>query len=263
MILDKSKCIEHINDEEQILPLRKVLDKLEQVIRNHTIEYTDFLDPYQRKLCYSFLNRIHDISYHEEGGYHDAERKSIILFPDYREMRDINNPISAVRVDGKFKFTDLNHRDYLGAIMALGVKREKIGDILIHQDFGQIVLHDEILDYIKYNLESIGKESVEIKEIELCDVIKGDVDYKEISSTVSSLRLDAVISSAYNMSRSSSSSYINKSRVKVNWQPIDQVSFEVNEGDMISIKGFGRMVLHRVKGTTRKGRRKLLIRILK
>lgn len=262
MKLDKSKYIEHINDEDQILTLRKVLDKLERVLNNHSSEYTDFLDPYQRKLCYTFLNRFNDVEFFEEGGYTEAERKSIIIYPSYRSRDEIQNSVSAVRINGNFKFTDLNHRDYLGAVMALGIKREKIGDILIHDDYGQIVLHNEILDFLKYNLESIGKESIKVKEIDLKEVSMSTVEYKEFYSTVSSLRLDAILSSAYNLSRAMSSSYIKSSRVKVNWQPIDQSAYEVMEGDLISTKGFGRMKLHKVTGTTRKGRVKVLIRII-
>lgn len=263
MLIDKNKYIEHINDEDQILTMRKVLDKVEKVLKYHVDQCTDFLDPYQIKLSYSILNRFIDINYHQEGGYEDSERKVIIIYPSYKVKDDVDSCISALKVEGNFKFTDLNHRDYLGAIMGLGIKREKVGDILIHDSHGKIVLNKEILEYIKYNLESIGKETVEVKEIGLEEVSKGIEEYKEISATVSSLRLDAVLSSAYNLSRSSSAKYIKSSKVKVNWKPIDQISFEINEGDLLSVKGYGRMRLHKINGTSKKGRIKIVIRILK
>lgn len=263
MIVDKGKYIEHIRDEEQILTMRKVLDKVEKVVDFHTEEHTDFLDPYQRKLCHSFLNKFIDISYHEEGGYIEAERKSIIIYPSYKSQYDISNYVAAIRINGNFKFSNLSHRDYLGAILSLGIKREKIGDILIHEDFGQIVLNREILDYISYNFNSIGRESIEVEEIDLRDIVRGKEHYDEIVSTVPSLRLDAILSAGYNMSRTKSSSFIKSSKIKVNWQPISQSSHEVSEDDLISAKGFGRMRVHRVEGKSRKGRIRIVIRIIK
>lgn len=263
MFLDKNKYIEHINDSDQILTMRKILDKVERTLKNHAAQHTDFLDPYQRRLSYSFLNRIQDINFDEEGGYKEAERKTIDIYPSYKSKHDIDSAISAVRVDGSFKFSDLNHRDYLGAILSLGIKREKIGDILIHDDYGQIVLHKEIIDYIIYNFKNIGKEPIKLKEISIHEVSKGIEKYREIAATISSLRLDAVLSSACNVPRAKSSSLIRSLHVKVNWQPINQPSYEVYEGDVISAKGFGRIILHKVMGISKKGRIKIIIRILK
>lgn len=263
MIKNKLSYIEHITDSEQILPMRRILDKVEKVLVNHSIESTDFLDPYQRKLSHSFLNRFSDISYYEEGGYEEGERKSLIIFPSYLEFEHIENPVGALRISGRFKFKEVTHRDYLGSIMGLGIKREKIGDISIHENSCEVILHKDILDYIKYNLEYIGKEPVTIDEIDLKEVKRGVDDFKELIGTVASLRLDALISTTYNISRESSSTHINNSRVKVNWKPTTQPSFEIYEGDVISLRGYGRFILYRVLGITKKDRIRVQIRILK
>jgi len=263
MIKDKSKYLEFINDDDQILVMRKILDKLDKVLQSHSIEYTDFLDPYQCRLSYSFLNKFHDISYYEEGGYEEAERKSIIIYPEYLDFNSIEIPVTALRIDGGFKFSDIKHRDLLGSIMGLGIKREKIGDILIHNNFGHVIIHKEIADYILFNLEKIGKEPVKITEINLREVTKGIEDFKEIITTVASLRLDAVLSSAYNISRTESSTFISSNKVKVNWQPVDSISLELKEGDIISLRGFGRAILDNILGESKKGRLRIKIRILK
>jgi len=263
MLGDKNKYIGHIKDDEQIISMRKVLDKLEKVLKNHTTEYTDFLDPYQRRLCYSFLNTFNNIEYFEEGGHQEAERKAIIIYPSYKTKFDINNPIGAIEIKRSSKFSNPTHRDYLGAIMALGIKREKIGDILIHENFAQIILHMDILPFIIYNLQSVGKETVKTRIIGLSEIIRDKEQYHEIDATVSSLRLDAVLSAALNLSRASSTNYIRNSRVKVNWQPITQPSFVVNEGDLMSVNGFGRLRLHSIIGTTRKGKIRVQIRKIK
>lgn len=262
MLEDKSKYIEHINEDEQKLVIRKILDKIERVLDYHTIEYSDFLDPYQRRLCQSVLNRFFDISYHDEGGYEDAERKSIVIYPKYIDKLSIEKPISAVRIDGKFKFTKINHRDYLGAIMSLGIKRDKLGDIIVHETYGQLVLHKDVQNYILLNLKNIGKESVSLSTIDLDEVRKGIEKYKDVYITVASLRLDKIISSVYNISRTISGTNIKNGKVKVNWQPIYQSSYILNEGDMISFIGKGRLRIHEVLGKSKKDRIKVILRMI-
>ncbi len=263
MTIDKIALIEHIKDKSQLLIIRKVLDKLERVVENYSIEYTDFLDPYQRRLCYTFINRFQEVSFFEDGGLENSERKSIIIYPSYMEKSDVISPIQALRIDGSFKFRELTHRDYLGAIMSLGIKREKIGDVLIHKDYGNIITFMEIADYIKYNLEMINREPVSITEIETFELIEVEEEFVEKSLTLSSFRLDVFVSSICNLSREKSSSLIKNGYVKVNWQIIDSVSKEVHEDDMISIRGFGRTKLSLILGKTKKDRNKVVVKIIK
>ncbi|WP_051531029.1 RNA-binding protein [Clostridiisalibacter paucivorans] len=260
MIIDKLKYIEHINDKSQLFMARRVLDKIEQVLNNHVIENTDFLDPYQRKICYSFLNRFYDMKYHEDGGYLEAERKSIIIYPDYISREYIERYISVIRIDGNFKFNDVSHRDYLGALMGLGIKREKIGDIIVHDDFGQIIVDKDIKDFIILSLKAIGKESVDCSEILPSDIVNSKEEFRIIMSTIASLRLDNLLSAGYKVSRTQSSNIIKQGKVKVNWQPISQSSYEVKEGDIISVKGKGRILLKEVLGNTKKDRIRVAIK---
>ncbi|KPU28393.1 RNA-binding S4 domain-containing protein [Caloranaerobacter sp. TR13] len=258
--MNKAKYLEHIKDPEQIIIMRKILDKIEKVLKNHEIVYTDFLDPYQRRLSNSILNRFSDLNYFEEGGLKEAERKSIIIYPFYLNKKDIENPIGSIKIIGNFK-KKLNHRDYLGSILGLGIKREKIGDIYLHDDFTQIVLHKEILDFIKLNLSKVGNQSVQVEEINLSEVKQGKIEYIEKYVTVSSLRVDNVISAVYDISRSKCLIYFNQNRVKVNWEPIKQPFRLVDEADIISVKGKGRFLIYKNSGKTKKGRYKLIIKI--
>ncbi|SDZ16697.1 RNA-binding protein YlmH, contains S4-like domain [Proteiniborus ethanoligenes] len=262
MNIDKNLLIEHIKDAEQLLVMRKVIDKLERVVSNHSVEYTDFLDPYQRKLCHSFLNKFHEVCYFEEGGLESAERKSIVIYPAYLEKNSIELPIIALRIDGSFKFRELNHRDYLGALMSLGIKREKIGDILIHKEYGNIVVLQEIAPYIKYNLEMINKEPITITEINTSQLIEVEEEYIEKNIIVPSFRLDAFVSAICNLSRDKSSSLVRNGYVKVNWQTIDTISKEVCEGDLLSIRGFGRTKIIGNLGKTKKDRIKVIVKII-
>lgn len=263
MAIDSTALIEHIKDKDQHLVLRRVIDKLERVVENYSIEYTDFLDPYQRKLCHSFINRFREISSFEEGGLANSERKSILMYPIYMNKNDIEIPIKALRIDGSFKFKELSHRDYLGALMNLGIKREKIGDILIHKNYGNIIILKEITDYIKYNLKMINKESVLVTEVDISELAEIEEEYVEKNITLSSFRLDVFVSAICNLSREKSLSLIKSGYVKVNWQTIDIASKEIHESDMISIRGFGRIKVTQYLGKTKKDRNKFIVRIIK
>mgnify|MGYP000155940191 CR=1 FL=1 len=263
MFIDKTALLEHVKDKEQHLVLRKVIDKLERVIENHSIEYTDFLDPYQRRLCYSIINRFSEVSFIEEGGLQNSERKFIIIYPVYIEQNLIESPIIALRIDGNFKFKELTHRDYLGSLMSLGIKREKIGDILIHKEYGNVITFKEFGDYIKFNLKMINKEPVLISEVELSELREVEEEFIEKSIIVSSFRLDAFVSAICDVSREKSSTLIKNGNVKVNWQPIDSVSKEISEYDMLSIRGFGRVKVSNILGKTKKDRIKVLVKIIR
>lgn len=263
MIIDKASLIDHINDKEQHLLLRRAIDKLERTLTHFSIEYTDFLDPYQIELCSSIINRFREVSYFEEGGLKCSERKSIIMYPSYLNVEDIEIPVKALRIDGSFKFKELSHRDYLGALMNLGIKREKIGDILIHKTYGNIVTLSELADYIKYNLNTIGREPVSVTEIDISELVEVEEEYIEKIIILSSFRLDVFVSAICNLSREKSLSYIKNGYVKVNWKTIYTASKEINESDMISIRGFGRIRVAQNLGKTKKDRNKILIRINK
>ncbi len=259
--LDRDSLLNHIVDKEQILNMRRVLDQIEIVMNRHTIGITDFMDPYERRLAQSILNRFIDISYKELGGINEAERKVIMIYPEYFQYQDIESPIRSLMIEGNI--SKLSHRDFLGGILNLGINREKIGDILIHEDNVQVVVKSEIFDYILISLRKVGKEKVKVREIPLKELKSSNIEFEDITTTVPSLRLDALISSAWNLSRKDSQGLIESKKTKVNWEPIDRVSKDIGEGDIISAKGFGRFILNSIKGISKKGRVRVELRLLK
>lgn len=259
--LNKEKLLNHITDEDQIFNMRRVLDQIEIVLNKHTVGITDFMDPYERRLAKSLLNRFTDISYKELGGIDEGERKVILIYPEYFQYQNMDTPICSLKIEGNI--ATLSHRDFLGAILNLGINREKIGDILIHEDNVQVVVKSEISDFILISLTRIGKERVKVKEIPLNELKPGNIEYKNILATVHSLRLDALISNAWKLSRKDSQQLIESKKVKVNWEPIERVSKDIGEGDIISAKGYGRFILNSIKGISKKGRIRVELRLLK
>lgn len=245
---------------EDRIVLARILDKIESVVRGHNVEVTDFYDPYQQSLISPVLSKAPGISFVWAGGYDSAERRRLVIAPEYLEAGESDNEISYLEVTGNLKFQDLTHRDFLGSIMALGIKREKMGDIIVTPAGCQLVTDRQIADYITRNLTKVHKVGVHIKEIPVNSLNLPEEQVKEIFATVSSLRLDAVAAAGYGTSRTKMSTDITAEKVKVNWIPVTDCSYPVKEGDTISIRGRGRVEIETVKGETKKGRVALIIK---
>ena len=252
--------LDFIQDINSKLKMKKLLDKIEIVLKNHSTESTDFLDPYEIKLSKSILNQISEIGYLEYGGIDEAERKIIYLFPEYLKFSELDDKIGYLQVE---LLKDLSHRDYLGSILALGIVREKIGDILIYKDKTIFIVKKEIKDYILMNLSQIGNTPVNIYESGTKPI--GDLleNFDEFQIHASSLRLDIVLSSIYNISRSESLKKIKSNHVKINWEQVDKPTKLICEGDTLSLKGFGRSKIFSFKGPSRKGKHIIIVRKLK
>lgn len=252
--------IDHLQDEKQILLVKKIMDKIDKVLKNYSIEYTNFLDPYNREICCSVINRFIDVSYHEDGGFPPAERKSIILYPNYFEKSDTNDNLTVLKINGKFKLNRITHRDILGAILGLGINRDKIGDIIVKDNYCQVIVLSDISSYIELNLNKIGKTNVKIEIINRNEITDNDEIFEEKVIIAASLRLDAIISSVINLSRVKCVNIIKSAKVKVNYKSITTSSKEIKENDLISLRGKGRFRVIKILGYTKKNNTKILIR---
>ena len=142
----------------------------------------------------------------------------------------------------------------LGSLLGLGIKRQKIGDIIVKEDKCDILLHKDVESYVLMNLFKVGKEKVRVNSIDLKDVIEPEIKYKDIFSTVASLRVDSVAAAGFGISRTKASELIKSGLLQINWEYTEDPSSEVKEGDVISLRGFGRIRLEEVRGNTKKGR---------
>ncbi len=234
------------------------VDMSEWVVRHQKPKFSDFYEPTYIELMQAELKKHVEVTYEENGGYGSAERKMLGIFPkdwDY----DKTFPLSAISIIPQIE-QSLNHRDYLGAVLGLGLKRSKIGDILITDSKTQIIVMNDVKAYIINNLTKVGNIAVVAEETDLNDIMFPEEKFKEIFTTVSSLRLDSVAGSAFNISRSKIADIIKVGRVEVNWKVTDSVSYKLKEGDMISVRGRGRAELCSIEGETAKGRVKIHIK---
>ncbi len=260
--------LQHIKEDLQLRQdMIKILDKAEAVLKKHEVKTTDFLSPAQARYAKDLLSGISDIGFTVSGGYPEAERSLICIYPDYLDISTIEPFISALEILGNGQFHNITHRDYMGAILGLGLKREKIGDIIVQKSEGdkfqvcQVIVNTEIKDYIIYNLEKIGSMRTSVKDIALEEVRPLQIDFKEMTGNVASLRLDAVVAMVCRISRGDAQALIGREYVNVNWEIINRGSYEVQEKDVISVRGKGRFYIENIKGLTKSGRITLQVKI--
>ena len=188
-----------------------------------------------------------------DGGFADAERvRAVFLNPDWGKYnRDAL--FSALMFEFRAQDT-LGHRDVLGALMALGIERDTIGDIVITGNSAVTVCLPELSGYIMDNLSKAGRVGISIKDISLDELPLRQEELNIKTDTVASQRLDAILSAAFGLSRAKASELINTGNVSLDYQACMQPAKEVSEGALLSVRGLGRAKLLEIGGISRKGR---------
>ena len=239
---DTSKLIRYFEASGSGEEARRMLDLAEQVVKGKPYRVCDFTSPaYPELLVQSY------------GGYEGAERIRI-AFVDSHFQGTVDMGIVPLKVSWDPRFRLLNHRDVLGSLMGLGIDRSKFGDIIMGQGGAQILVDSTVADFVVQNFTKIAMVAVSVTPMELDEIAPKEEKIKEVRTTVASLRLDAVASSGFSVSRTKLVSAVNAGLLQVNWQPAKGPSQEVKEGDVISMRGRGRMKVEAITGTSRKGR---------
>lgn len=246
----------YTNDSEEKIILRKIYDLLRQSEKTYTVRYTYFLTPAQQSLAAKVEEFIGKISFC--GGYDDAERRLCRICAD-EFVNDDGFPAVLLKITASAVNADISHRDVLGALMGLGIKREMIGDIMAHDREAMFFVCDQVADFVEMNMTSVGRYTVSIEKSAPEQLPPPKT--KRANINVSSMRLDCICGEGFGMSRTKAADMIRKGMVSVNWLMCDNVSREVNEGDKISMRGKGKILVDGISGQSKKGR--LFVDILK
>lgn len=242
-----------INSDEALL-IRKLNDKATQAIYNNYPTYTQFLDINEQSLFFSHINTFPKIRYHLYGGHDENERKIIGFYSEDYNAEQLDFPIAILQITPESSSDKLSHGDYLGAIMSLGIERYMLGDIFCNFDGAYIFCIDHISDFIIEQLVSVKNSSVTINKVDGSEISAIKPNYDIIKGTVSSIRFDSVIKLGFSMSRSNALALIEAGKAFINSKLIVKGSSKVDEGDIISIRGFGKIKVHAVGELTKKGR---------
>lgn len=247
-------------DKDDKILLAQILDKIEMVEKKNKIEYTDFLDLAQIELVQKFINKVKLENYISYGGFEQAERKMFVFYPEKFNStvveKNLSNIIQIIRIqlpdDLKGKYT---HRDYLGAVIKLGIERKKVGDIIVDNNGADIIVDKDIVKFLLENLGSLTRFSKSTITLENIDDLRPvEIKKEEIEIIVSSMRLDNVISELARCSRNKALDIINQERVFVNFECETKKTKQIKTGDMVTIRGKGRFFVKEISGQTRSGR---------
>ena len=200
---------EHFKGEEVFV--KKVLDYLDQVQYKQRLILTQFLDPYHQSIVKSVIGHQDEVQVLENGGFIHSESQRMIIAPYFYEIEKEDFEIVVCKIIYAKNFEKLTHRDILGALMSLGIKRELFGDIVEKDKDFYLAIDRHIYEYLK-------------------------------SFIVSSFRLDKIISSFYKISRQKAAEFIRAGHVKVNHKPVEQINYLCNNKDIISFKKHGRVM---------------------
>jgi len=241
-------------DTEDKLLFAKVLDKCVAAQKKQIQTHTDFMDPVRCASFMQVLERHGDRNVLAEafGGYEGAERKMIKF--DASDTPDAPFPITPIAIAYNQKFSKApTHRDYLGAVLGLGVDRGKIGDIRLGDTGAVLYVSEDIAHYIVENLIQVGRVTIKAKILQDQYVSGLENTGKTKRITVPSMRLDAVLSAAYNLSRGKSAALIESEKVFVNWKQAKK-THTIAVGDAITVRGMGRISIDALGGNTKKDR---------
>ncbi len=187
------------------------------------------------------------------GGYDDAERRVFGVFPDWQEPCAEDFPVAVLKFTKKYD-KELSHRNYLGTILSLGLERTKIGDILTFDTGAYVFAAADIADFIADSIRKVSHCGVDVERVSLSDVEVPEKKFEEIEAVSASARLDAVLAALLKMSRSDAKTMILSGRVTVNHIEKPDTDYNLSEGELLSVRGFGRAELMTLGNQTRSGR---------
>ena len=213
---------------------------------------TGFLSPAERYALEHDVNlRLSRMIF--RGGYDDAERTMCFFLPEYMEEEDFDESeyISAIKISAAFG--EPGHRDYMGAVLGMGVDRAWVGDIVTQGSTAYVMCQPSVLRHLE-SIDKVGRCGVKAGRIELKDIPRKEKKVQEINFTVMSLRLDAVCAGMFRLSRTEAARQIAAGNVSLNYSQCLKTDAPIKEGDIISLRGSGKGALRELGGNSKKGR---------
>ncbi len=253
----------------------RIEDLCERACRTYTPCYTSFLTPEESAQAKRLASGFPDLFVLMFGGYGNAERVILGFFPSdiylppeeccrsderYRQY-EADSGLAFLKIAGS-GFSNFDHRDVLGSVMATGIKRETVGDIYVSDDGKSAylaVLHT-VIPFLCDMLETVGRDKVKVRPIKAEELPEKTERFYDLSLTLASLRLDALLSGALNLSREQAKKLVGSGRVSLNHAECTSVDRAFNEGDTVSVKGHGKFLIESFLGKTQKDRFRVIVR---
>ncbi|WEK52968.1 MAG: YlmH/Sll1252 family protein [Candidatus Cohnella colombiensis] len=257
--MSHQEIYEHFHPDEKPF-VDRAWEWIERSALRHETKRTDFLDPRQAFILCSLANRERDVKIRLDGGSDRAERCRAVIAPDYRplEDEDMGIVVLAITSDDR-RIADLDHGDYLGALLGLGIKRDKIGDLHVSEAGCHVLITEEISDFLIGHMKQVHRLEVSVAVRPHGELIVTEVKLEEQKLSVASMRLDGIASDVFRLSRTKIVEPIRAGRCRVNWKAEENPSTALHAGDIVSMKGFGRFKVLEVEGMSKSGRIRIKI----
>ena len=257
--MDRSNIEKIAKTPEDRVLLAKVWDKIQVGIRKNIPANTCFLSLRELDMTRYLFGSVEGLR--PFGGYPDAERQMLVYLPEYLDdsaLYEEDGPLVCLRA-AFYEGDTPTHRDFLGALMGIGIARETVGDICVGKGSCDFFVTAEIAPYILQNFLSAGRTKLHLERISPHAVAVPEPEVKEIRDTVASVRLDSILSSGFRIGRHTAAQYITGGKVSIDGLPCEKPDKPVPEGAKVSVRGLGKMQLKNVNGLTKKGRISVVI----
>ena len=251
-----------MSDHDELILYNRLLELANRAYQSNIYTFSDFLSLSQQDVMFKVARdkQFPPIQFDFFGGYENCERK-MVRFGSKKDFGyEVDFPILCIQVDPLAKkfAKEYTHRDYLGSLMGLGIDRKKFGDIFVDKMTAYIYCSEDSCDYVSENLVSVGRNSVKCSISELPETYKKEA-LTRITIQCSSPRVDAVIAKVYNLSRKDTIPYFLEKKVSVNGHLVENNDKNLNVGDSISVRGFGKFNYVEAGGLSKKGKQNLII----
>lgn len=247
--------------EKDLLQLKnRLLELAEKSYSRGIYTFTPFLGLSEQQVFHAIAKEVAYAGYGMEGGSPICDRKIIRFGSPENLGYEEAYPITCLEMlPAAPKFAEaLTHRDFLGAIMNLGIERSTIGDIFVQEQGGILFCQQSIAPYLVENLSRVKHTSIKCRIQETVTELKG-AEPKTVSITVSSIRIDGIVSKLYNISRSQSIELFRTGRIFVNGIMMENNSYQLKKDDAVTVRGFGKFIYYDQTGETRKGRERITV----
>ncbi len=259
-MLPREELLKGVENRDSVA---RVIDLADQAIKNWEVVLTDFLSPPELVEIQQQFGRLTEVQLVAWGGYPQAERQRLAIARSEIPLEQSQVDVAALDIAGNFLFDPASHRDFLGAMLGCGLVREKTGDVIVLGERGaQVIVVPEMVEYLETQLTQVRSVPVKTQRIDLSELKIREPKKKEMTTVEASMRLDAIASAGFGVSRSKMTDFISAGDVRVNWKDISQASHQVKSGDLIAIRGKGRLEVGEVTVTKKDRYRVQLTRFI-
>lgn len=242
-----------------------LIDRLREMANQAADEYrpvlTSFLNPRQRVLA-EMVGAKAGVTVHGNGGFTNAEMQRVLFAPDYFVPEASDYAVTVLECQYPAKFTTLHHSTILGSMVHHGLDRSAFGDIITQDGRWQLAVSAPLADFIAMNVTQIGKTKVQWQAVSAADILRVHVPFRDLVTVVSAIRVDAIVAAGFNLARSQVKELVSSGDIQINWLSERRGDAQLVPGDMVSVRGHGRVQLVDILGITAKDRWRVALKVL-